>query len=219
MAYDPDKHHRRSIRLKNYDYSWSGMYFVTICVQNRELLFGKIVGDEMHLNEAGQMVQSVWGTLPERFSNFESDEFVVMPNHFHGILIIKPERLTEETKASIEEGTSLVDVPASIDSMGTLLDTFTLEVSITNENEPETAPSLGDAIGALKSMTTHKYIQGVRQHDWAPFDRRLWQRNYWEHIIRNEMSLNEIRGYICNNPASWVNDRLHPDAPPNKFNQ
>ena len=183
MRYDPDKHHRRSIRLKNYDYARPGMYFVTICAQNRDLLFGDIVNDVMQLNPAGQTVQAIWEALPERFPDIGMDEFVVMPNHFHAILVI------EERRPAGEDGTATRNVS-----------------------------TLGDMIGAFKSITTHEYIQGVKHKGWPPFDRRLWQRNYWEHVIRNEAVLDKIRQYVRTNPASWINDQLHPDAPPNKFN-
>jgi putative transposase len=194
MKYDPNKHQRRSIRLKNYDYSASGAYFVTICVQNRDRLFGNVFDNEMILNDAGQMIVTEWQTLPPRFPAIELDEFVVMPNHFHAILVINP------------VGAGLVpapDVPAPTENRAT----------------PRVAPTLGDMVGAFKSITTHSYIQGVKQHGWPPFDRRLWQRNYWEHIIRNETSLHRIRQYIQDNPARWLDDQLHPNAPPNKFNQ
>ena len=86
MKYNPDIHKRKTIRLKGYDYSQAGLYFITICVQNRECLFGRIENDEMVLNDAGKMVQHEWEILPERFKNIELHEFIVMPNHFHGIL-------------------------------------------------------------------------------------------------------------------------------------
>jgi hypothetical protein len=88
MSYNPEIHKRKSIRLKGYDYAQAGLYFITICVQNRECLFGHIENDEMILNDAGKMVQHEWEILPERFQNMELHEFVVMPNHFHGILEI-----------------------------------------------------------------------------------------------------------------------------------
>ncbi len=88
MKYDPAIHKRRSIRLTGYDYSQSGLYFITNCVLNRDLLFGKIENGEMILNAAGRMIQTEWEKLPQRFTNFQLHEFVVMPNHFHGILEI-----------------------------------------------------------------------------------------------------------------------------------
>jgi REP element-mobilizing transposase RayT len=88
MKYDPDIHHRHSIRLREYDYSANGAYFVTICTQGRECLFGDIVEGQMNLNDAGRMVEEVWLKLPERFPQITLDERVIMPNHFHGIICI-----------------------------------------------------------------------------------------------------------------------------------
>jgi REP element-mobilizing transposase RayT len=88
MKYDPSIHHRRSIRLKSYDYSQAGMYFVTICTQNHDCFFGHIIDFKMRLNDAGMMIQSVWDDLPNRFANLELDAVVVMPNHIHGIFVL-----------------------------------------------------------------------------------------------------------------------------------
>ena len=88
MKYDPDRHHRRSIRLKGYDYSQAGVYFVSVCTQNRECLFGAIVGGEMVLNHAGRMVETVWDRLARRFPDIELDESIILPNHIHGIITI-----------------------------------------------------------------------------------------------------------------------------------
>ena len=88
MKYDPDCHHRRSIRLKGYDYSQAGVYFVSVCTQNRECLFGAIVGGEMVLNHAGRMVETVWDRLARRFPDIELDESIILPNHIHGIITI-----------------------------------------------------------------------------------------------------------------------------------
>jgi len=88
MRFDPDKHHRRSIRLRGYDYTRAGAYFVTICTQNRECLFGNIVEGEIWLNDAGHMVQSVWNELSQHYPGVDVDAFVVMPNHIHGIIVL-----------------------------------------------------------------------------------------------------------------------------------
>ncbi|GER93018.1 hypothetical protein A45J_0749 [hot springs metagenome] len=88
MAYNPDTHHRRSIRLKGYNYAQAGAYFITICTQGKMCLFGEIVDMEMRINDAGQMVVNEWKKLPEKFPNLTLDSFVVMPNHIHGIIVI-----------------------------------------------------------------------------------------------------------------------------------
>lgn len=209
MKYDPTKHHRRSIRLKNYDYSGAGFYFVTICTQHHGLRFGDVVNNHLKLNEAGAMVQSVWLEVPTRFSNVELDEFVVMPNHFHGILIINDVGAQSgQPQSGQPQGLPLHDEPVGA---GLVL--------VQDVPAPNTPARLGDIVGAFKSMTTHQYIQSVKNDGWPPFDRRLWQRNYWEHIIRTETALHQIREYVQNNPARWAEDQLHPDAPPNKFNR
>ena len=175
-----DQHHRRSIRLQGYDYSQSGAYFVTIVAQNRECLFGEIVDGAMQLNNAGRMVATEWGALPERFTTIQLDEFVVMPNHIHGIIVSDP------------VGAPLVgtqDQNAHVDAQ---------------------SPALDDMVGAYKSLTTVAFVYGVHTSGWPPFPGKLWQRNYYEHIIRNETALEHIRQYIADNPARWAFDRENP---------
>lgn len=167
MPYDPNRHHRRSIRLKGYDYSQAGAYFITLCTQDRACLFGKVVNGEMRLNDAGRMVLAEWNRLPERFPHLVLDAFVVMPNHVHGILVITDPAPT----VGATVGATLV-----------------------------VAPTVGNIIGAFKSRVTVEYIRGVKTSGWPPFRGRLWQRNYYEHIIRNERALNAIRQYIMENP-------------------
>jgi REP-associated tyrosine transposase len=179
MRYDPHKHHRRSIRLRGYDYAASGRYFVTICVQGRRCLFGTIVEGELALNDAGRIVGAVWEALPERFPTIAPDVYVVMPNHFHAVVSITEALATPEP----------------------------------SEGSLRLLQTLGDIVGVFKSLTTYAYIRGVHEQGWPPFDRRLWQRNYYEHIIRDEAALARIRAYIENNPACWAADQLHPAAP------
>jgi putative transposase len=168
MTYDPDKHHRRSIRLKGFDYSRSAVYFVTICVQHRECLFGTISQNQLLLNDAGEMVSKEWLALPSRFPSIILDEFIVMPNHFHGIICILPDAANN--------------------------------------------PTLGRIVGAFKSIVNNHYIAGVNTQNWQPFNKRLWQRNYYEHIVRDDSALEKIQGYIQNNPLTWELDSLHPDV-------
>ncbi len=191
MAFDPLRHHRRSIRLKDYDYSQAGAYFVTICVQGRECLFGDVVNHEMHYNDAGKMICAEWETLTQRFPTVELDEWVAMPNHLHGIIGI-----VDSVRAS------LVDTP---DRAGM-------------NPAPTSKSTLGDIVGAFKSLSTHQYIEGVHNKGWLAFYKKLWQRNYHEHIVRNERELEAIRKYIRNNPKQWMLDRDHPsNVPPNSI--
>jgi REP element-mobilizing transposase RayT len=184
MKYDPKIHHRRSIRLKGYDYSQLGSYFVTICTQHRKCLFGEIKDRLMNLNPAGHMVKRIWQELPQRFPQIEIDEFVIMPNHLHGIIWIAHQSV----------GVSFVN--AQIADLG-LGQAQPLQKTI----------KLGDVVGAFKSITTYEYTIGVRQNHWQEFPGKLWQRNYYEQIVREEESLEQIHQYIANNPFNWPNDR------------
>jgi REP element-mobilizing transposase RayT len=183
MTYDPNKHHRRSIRLKGYDYSQAGLYFVTICTGNRLCLFGEIVDDEMIMNDAGQMIGKWYRELENKFPDIKCHEMIVMPNHTHFIV---------ENNAIADVGADLCVCPSS--------------------NQP---PHLGEHIGSplhrvvqwFKTMTTNKYIRGVKQFDWPRFDKKLWQRNYYEHIVRDEKSFLKIAEYIQNNPLKWHEDK------------
>jgi len=168
------QHRRRSIRLQGYDYSRSGAYFVTICTQNRTCLFGRIIDGKMELNDAGRMVADEWMKTATIRNEIALDAWVVMPNHFHGIVVIT------------NDGTG--DRPVA-----------------------PTGPrprSLGALMAGFKSAVT-KRINESRRTPGA----KLWQCNYWEHIVRNENELNKIREYISNNPAQWAIDRENPESP------
>ena len=178
MIFDPKIHHRKSIRLKNYDYSQAGLYFITICTENRLHLFGEIVDDSMVLNDAGLMIDKIWHEIPNDFVNIQLNEFLIMPNHIHGII-------------EITVGAPLVGAQ-------------------NKSGQPQgIAPTVGDIVGALKSLTTNQYIKMVKQNILSPFDKKIWQRNYWEHIIRNENEYNLIAQYIMDNPQKWALDKLN----------
>ena len=198
---NPNFYNRRSIRLKGYDYSKAGLYFITLCIQNRECLFGEIVGaalvaahnaqpphsQSMILNDAGRMIESEWLAIKKRFPNIELHEFVVMPNHFHGIL-------------------EIVENDGEIRGRATTRERATTRVGATTRVAP--TKTIGDMMDAFKSITTVEYIRGAKNHGWKRFDQKLWQRNYWEHIIRDEGSLERIVNYIIHNPDKWDEDQL-----------
>jgi len=195
MQYNSDIHHRRSIRLKGYDYSQAGAYFVTICAQSRECLFGDVIESEMRVNNAGRMIRKWWNESAMKFNNIELDESVIMPNHFHGIINIvgavlcgRPE-MNEQTKIGQPNNTRQPH----------------------NIGQPRrVAPTVGNIVEWFKTMTTNEYIRNVRHDNWPPFSGKLWQRNYYEHIIRNEDELNRTKEYIVNNPARWAEDEENP---------
>lgn len=161
---------RKSIRLKNYDYSSSGGYFITICTCNRKHLFGKIIDGKMILNDGGKIAQQYWLEIPKHFPNAGLDEFIIMPNHVHGIIMIH-----NHVRANYYS-------PAKFKSP---------------------SKTIGSIIRGFKIAVTK----------WFRFNSNVyivWQRNYYEHIIRNENELNKIREYIVNNPLQWQYDRENP---------
>jgi len=174
MKYNPKKHHRRSIRLQNYDYSSEGAYFVTMCTQNRECLFGEIVNGEMVLSEYGKIVEQCWFNLPNHYDNIELDAYVIMPDHFHGIIFI-----TGSVVGAIHE--------------------------LPQRESPRQRRKmlLPKIIGRFK-MNSAKQINQIRNTPGVS----VWQRDYFEHIIRDVKSLENIRNYIVQNPSKW-NDKEH----------
>jgi putative transposase len=188
----PQNRHRHSLRLKGFDYASSGAYFITICTEDRCCLFGIIASNEradtgvcpyneMVLNDAGKMVADLWRQIPERYAGINLDEYVVMPNHIHGIIIINRERAVDTLSLQISEsGQTQGSAPALL--------------------------SLPDIVKRFKSLTTKRYIDGVKDRGWKPFNGKLWQRNYYEHVIRDDDDLNHIREYIQFNAANWEKD-------------
>jgi putative transposase len=179
------KHHRHSIRLKDYDYRQTGAYFVTIVTQGRKCLFGEILDGEMRLNDAGRIIQTAWDDLPNFYAGVECDAFVIMPNHIHGIIVLvgagprtRPERNGQP------RGVAPTKRPSGL--------------------------SLPEVVQRFKSLTTNRYIDRGKKGAWPQFAGRLWQRNYFEHVIRDEASLDRIRQYILDNPARWEFDRENP---------
>jgi len=190
--YNPEIHHRRSIRLRGYDYSRAGAYFITICTQNRECLFGEISDGVMVLNDAGKFAQSCWFDIPKHFPNAESDEFVVMPNHIHGIIVI-----TVGANVGANAGANAgANVGANVGANN---------YSPLRERQSGTSKTIGSIIRGFKIGVTKWFRQYTKVHD-------VWQRNYYEHIIRNYDELTNIREYIIKNPLNWQTDSNNPVA-------
>lgn len=256
---NPNFHSRRSIRLKGYDYSRAGLYFITLCVQNRERLFGEIrpvesfgaasveasvetlveaivgailrdrpensdniskddensniskdyhesdifrddhdpnifKGDhagsprqrqQMILNDAGKMIGKWYAELENKFPNIRCHEMVIMPNHFHCILEI----VKDNNNSNIDTN----DQPNSPYGL----------------HNKKYNPVIGEVVGWFKTMTTNEYIRRVKSDGWKAFYGKLWQRDYWEHIVRDEASLIRIANYINSNPENWKEDQLN----------
>lgn len=187
MKYAPERHRRRSIRLRGYDYSQPGAYFITIVAHERQCLFGTVVDGEMRLNKYGVIVHEEWlaAARIRPYARLDENELMVMPNHVHGIIWI-------------------------VDTVGVTQDIVgaTRRVTPTTANRPvgPARGSIGAIIGQFKSATT-KRINATRGTPGSP----VWQRNYYEHIIRNDEPLKRIRQYIATNPLCWAMDRENPD--------
>ena len=180
--YDPDRHHRRSIRLKGYDYTQPGAYFVTLCTHDRAHWFGEVVDGEMRLNDA-----QCWRDIPAHFPHVKLDAFVIMPNHVHGILWIVDNDVGAKNFSPLPLPPSPPHQPTSPPS------------------PPHgTSKTIGSVVRGFKIGVTKWFRQNTTVYT-------VWQRNYYEHIIRNEESLDRIRQYIANNPLRWAFDRENPD--------
>lgn len=176
MANNFKIYNRKSIRLKDYDYSQNGMYFITICTQNRNCILSNIIASDVgaglvsaqiKLTEIGNIINNIYLNLENQFENIKLHDFIIMPNHIHGII----------------------------------------EISKRADTRP--APTLSDIICAFKSKSTDYMLKGIKMGKYKPIDKRLWQRNYYEHVIRNEKEYIQIVEYIINNPINWNEDEYY----------
>ena len=202
---------RKPLRLSDYDYTQAGAYFVTICTQNRSCLFGTIVDGEMLLNEIGQIVEEQLHAIPKRFPQARLDEYIVMPNHIHAIITIVGAPLAGARNTDGVSGNSGNPVGAPLAGALNTNGAHVTDGASGNRATARVAPTtLGDIVGAYKSLCVHFCLAWARNHDNERLLGTLWQRNYWEHIIRDEPELHRIREYIRNNPLQWQHDTLHP---------
>ena len=221
MGYNPEIHHRRSIRLKGYDYSRKGAYFITINIKGHEWLLGKIIDKEMILNDAGIMINKWCQKIPEKFPDIELGVYQIMPNHFHAIVInhgtnvganpcVRPQYPVQTDGAGNAVQTDVAGNAVQTDVAGIM----------NNNTEPilgEPESILGEHMGSplhvvvqwFKTMSTNEHIRGVKSLGWKPFNGKLWQRDYYEHIIRDEKSYRAIDNYIINNPKNWKADKFY----------
>ena len=211
MRYNPDIHHRQSIRLKGYDYSSVGTYFITICTKNMECLFGEVVEGKMVLNDVGRIVENEWLKTSIIRKNIELDEFIIMSDHMHGIIKITEGNTNNRRGDSVNRPVWPVEDPADdhgstndqrVDAQSGATDT-TRATHTQNRATHRVAPtlmsgSIGSIIGQYKSVTT-KQVNRLRNSSIIS----IWQRNYYDEIIHNEKQLNETRKYIINNPIEW----------------
>ena len=228
-----------TLRMQGYDYALQGCYSVTIVAQHHLCLFGRVADGQMSLNSAGQMLSKWWQEICNKFTAVRTDEFVVMPNHFHGILLITDPVGVVRLPAP---DTGLVRDPVITSPVGADLCACDLN-KVVRLPDPDTGlvrdpvitspvgadpcvrpttppqapcpsndarPNLSKVIQWFKTMTTNAYIRGVRSDAWQPFHGQLWQRSYYDHIIRSAEDLDNTRQYIMNNPLKWELDRENP---------
>ncbi len=176
-------HNRRSIRLKGYDYSQEGLYFITICTQDRQPWFGHITNGIMNLNEYGTLADAQWLSLPDRFPDLVLAEHQIMPNHMHGLIQI-----------------------AHVVGAG-----FTPAREVTPAQPANPAPTVGQIVGAYKSLVAKTCLAVFCERQPGQQMGKLWQRNYYEHIVRNETAHQRIATYILDNPARWSDDMFYMD--------
>jgi putative transposase len=179
MTFNPDIHHRRSIRLRDYDYSTAGAYFVTIRTVDRGCYFDQFP-------QLREIIGNEWNHIPLRYPNVDLDEFVVMPNHFHGIIIRR-------------------DPPCGYPISG-----YPSGHPQEKKGHPQgDAPTLGDVVGAFKSLCVNAWLRVIKIEN-INARGKFWQNNYYEHVIRNDEEMNRIRQYIIDNPLQWELDRENP---------
>ena len=189
--YNPDIHHRRSIRLTGHDYSQSGLYFITLCTIDRTCMFGNVVEGKMQLNDIGQLVEQEWlNTIKIRHDDVRLHNYIVMPNHFHAIIEIRRGESHSPQSHSSQSHLSQSD-PSSI----------TNECNINGKDLPRRMKSPSKTVGAI--------VRGFKGAVSRQLGYSIWQRNYYEHIIRTDASYKNISDYIENNPTKWQSDKLY----------
>jgi len=210
MPYNPLIHHRRSIRLKGYDYSQAGMYFVTICCRGMICRFGKIKNGEMILNDYGKIAHNEWEKLSIRYSNVLLDVFQIMPNHIHGIIVLNEMPAVGATLAVAQNNATVAQNNATV-AVGATLAVAQNGATVAQNNgavaNQGAGVVVGDIVGAYKSLVANQCLEIFKSNN--EYMGKLWQRNYYEHIIRNDNSYQYIANYIINNPANWNNDKLY----------
>jgi len=185
MNGNPPIPQRRTLRLKGYDYSQAGAYFVTICVHGRKCLFGDVIMSEMKVNELGRIVQAAWDDLPVHYPHVAMGAFVVMPNHVHGVVVLRGD----------DERVGAGFVRAGLKPAPTA----------TARTSAGVRHGLPEVVRGFKTFSARR-INEFRKTAGVP----VWQRNYYEHVIRDEADYNRIAEYIGNNPRQWAEDSLHP---------
>ena len=181
MKYDLKIHHRTSIRLRGHDYTQAGEYYVTLCVKDRECLLGEIVQNHVKLSRIGEIAKKCWEEIPKHFPNAGLDEYVIMPNHIHGVIILDNPVGTRLT-VGIEHAVGTRHAVSQHERFGKPI-----------------CGSLSTIIRSFKSAASNR----IHSEGYSAF---AWQSRFYEHIIRNGRDLDRIRKYILDNPCNWTKD-------------
>lgn len=197
MKFNPDVNKRKSIRLKGYDYSQEWLYFITISVKDKLCLFWEIKDDLVELFGSGKMVEKYWWELLNKFDNIKLHDYIVMPNHFHGII-----EIINCIKCRGGPCVSPFYNENKIDRVNTRFTPTWWKFEYCKN-------SISWIIQYFKSITTNEYIKNVKDNNRKFFNKKLWQRNFYEHIIRNEESYFKIADYINNNGVKWNEDKFY----------
>ena len=208
--YNPEKHHRRSIRLQGYDYSQEGLYFITICCQDRAHLFGEIVDGKMILNDAGLQAKKSWQDIPNHFPNAVLHEYIIMPNHIHGIIEFVGANQYSPNNNSPNNGSP----NQTFSDNGNDVENNDKAKDLELVNGTKNFSPLPNATWRSPSKTIGSVIRGFKigVTKWMRNNTtvvNVWQRNYYDHIIRNEQDYERISEYIKNNPILWKEDRFY----------
>jgi putative transposase len=196
MQYDPDRHHRRSVRLAGYDYAQEGAFLVTLCTRERECLFGEVVDGAMHLNALGQVAEEEWWRSADIRVEVRLGPLVVMPNHLHGVIaIVAPEGALPHGPFAHPVGVGAYEPHDNVGAHG----------RAPLQRDPH---SLGSFVAGYKSAVTAR-INAMRQTAGTP----VWQRGFHEHIVRSEEDWERIAAYIDANPRQWQADSENPARP------
>ena len=187
--------------MKEYDYSQAGAYFVTICTHNSEIFLVR--------EDVKDMIFTFWHKLPEKFDNISIDAFIIMPNHVHGIIFLN-EPDPDDSSVGIDTKTQNNNNTVGADPCVCPDIPKTVNAQKMGEHMGSPLRTIGHIVQWFKTMTTNNYIRGVKNNGWEPFEKRFWQRNYYEHIIRNEKELNQTHQYIIDNPLNWESDEENP---------
>lgn len=203
--YNPAIHNRSTIRMKGYDYSQPGLYFITICCHDKKHLFGKIIDGQMVLNNAGQIAQKCWLEIPKHFPNVILHEFVIMPNHVHGIIEFTPTVGAKYFSPDNDDDTAKHFLPDNDNDISKNISTKINDNSGAKNISPlpkSPSKTVGSVVRGFKIGVTKWMRKNTDVYD-------VWQRNYYENIIRNAQSYQRISKYIENNPAKWKDDRFY----------